>query len=103
MNFEIAPKSAEIKSNWYEANLYCMFLEVDEKKGWRLPTLEELNVIYDCKNDFIGSLYWSSTEYNDIGACVQDMSYVTIDWAHKYNHHHCPKHLIRFVRAVRSL
>ena len=39
---EIAPKSAEIKSNWADARLYCFALNIDGKIGWRLPTKKEL-------------------------------------------------------------
>jgi hypothetical protein len=62
MNFEIAPKSTEIQANWYDARLYCFALNIDGKTGWRLPTLEELNEIYESENDFEKWGYWSSTE-----------------------------------------
>jgi hypothetical protein len=71
MKFEIAPKSTEIRANWYDARLYCFALNIDGKTGWRLPNKEELDEIYqsenDSENDFeIGwDWYWSSTEYND--------------------------------------
>jgi hypothetical protein len=64
MNIEIAPKETEIQATWDNAMMYCLFLEIDGKTGWRLPTLSELNDIYNSENDFIGSYYWSSTEYN---------------------------------------
>jgi hypothetical protein len=63
MNFEIAPKSTEIKANWYDAKLYCFSLNIDGKTGWRLPTKEELNEIYESVNDFEKAWYWSSTEF----------------------------------------
>lgn len=63
MNFEIAPKSTEIiRSIWDDARLYCFVLNVDGKTGWRLPTKEELNEIYESENDFEMWSYWSSTE-----------------------------------------
>ena len=62
MTFEIAPKSTEIKANWYDAKLYCFSLNIDGKTGWRLPTKEELNEIYQSENDFVKRLYWSITE-----------------------------------------
>jgi hypothetical protein len=64
VNFEIAPKSTEIKATWDDARLYCFSLEIDGKVGWRLPTKDELNEIYKSDNDFVGNYYWSSTEFN---------------------------------------
>ena len=64
MKFEIAPKSTEIQANWYDAKLYCFSLDIDGKTGWRMPTKEELNEIYQSENDFVGGTYWSSTEGN---------------------------------------
>jgi hypothetical protein len=52
MNFEIAPKSTEIQTNWEEARMYCFSLNIDGKIGWRLPTKAELNEIYQSENDF---------------------------------------------------
>jgi len=75
MNFEIAPKETEITANWDNARLYCMFLEIDGKTDWRLPTMEELIEIYESVNDFVHSnYYWSSTELNGYGAWVQGFS-----------------------------
>ena len=71
MEFEIAPKSTEIRLNWDDARLYCFFLNIDGKTGWRLPTKEELNKIYESDNDFVGNGYWSSTEFNDDCAWAQ--------------------------------
>jgi hypothetical protein len=62
MNFEIAPKSTEIRANWEEARMYCFALNIDGKIGWRLPTTEELIEIYESENDFEKWYYWSSTE-----------------------------------------
>jgi hypothetical protein len=62
MNFEIAPKSTERILTWHEARLYCFSLGIDGNVGWRLPTKDELNVIYKSDNDFVGLIYWSSTE-----------------------------------------
>lgn len=66
MKFEIAPISTEIEANWDDARLYCFSLNIDGKIGWRLPTIEELNEIYQSENDFeINGHYWSSTEDTD--------------------------------------
>jgi len=64
MKFEIAPKSTEIKENLDNAKLFCLFLEIDGKRDWRLPTKEELDDIYKSENDFEKSWYWSSTKDN---------------------------------------
>ena len=61
MNFEIAPKETEIRLNWDDARLYCFSLDIEGKTGWRLPTKEELNEIYESENDFEKAYYWSST------------------------------------------
>jgi len=71
MNFEIAPKSTEITATWYEAKMYCFSLNIDGKIGWRLPSKDELNEIYQSENDFRKTFYWSSTESNGNYAWVQ--------------------------------
>ena len=80
MNIEVAPKETEIKVNWYDAMMYCQFLEVDGKTDWRLPTKAELDYIshfefeiWETENDFTGSYYWSSTEGNFDHAWCQNM------------------------------
>ena len=50
---EIAPKEFEFETKRYdEAKLYCFSLSIDGKVGWRLPTKEELDSIYESDNDF---------------------------------------------------
>jgi hypothetical protein len=63
MKFEIAPKSTEIQANWDDARLFCFSLNIDGKTGWRLPSIFELQNIYDAPNeyDFEYLHYWSST------------------------------------------
>ena len=73
MKFEIAPKEYEIQANWDDARLYCFSLNIDGKIGWRLPTKEELNEIYESDNDFQKSYYWSSTEGDGRTAWLQDI------------------------------
>ena len=75
MKFEIAPKSTEIEANWHDARLYCFALNIDGKTGWRLPTKEELNEIYESENDLEKSLYWSSTEFDTGGAWRQSFHF----------------------------
>jgi hypothetical protein len=41
MNIEIAPEEYIIKCTYDEALLYCFQLEIDGKRGWRLPAIEE--------------------------------------------------------------
>jgi formylglycine-generating enzyme required for sulfatase activity len=96
MNFEIAPKSTEIQANWYDAKLYCFSLNIDGKTGWRLPTKEELDEIYESENDFIDAYYWSSTEYNGSSAWGQTFSAGTQYSDGKYNGGY-------YVRAIRSI
>jgi len=71
MKFEIAPKSTEIQSTWDDARLYCFSLNIDGKVGWRLPTKQELNEIYQSENDFRKTFYWSSTEASGVNAWAQ--------------------------------
>lgn len=96
MNFEIAPKTSEIQANWYDAKLYCFSLNIDGKIGWRLPTKEELTVIYESQNDLVGNGYWSSTECDGNDAWVQGMRY-----GHQANgSKNCGGY---YVRAIRDL
>ena len=96
MNFEVAPKETAIKANWYDAKIYCTFLEVAGKKGWRLPTIEELHEIYQSKNNFTNNYYWSSTDDDSDGAWVQNLTNSYLGFDDKdYSGH--------YVRAVRSL
>jgi hypothetical protein len=96
MNFEIAPKSTEIKANWDDARLYCFALNIDGKTGWRLPTKEELNEIYQSENDFVGNGYWSSTEGNGSYAWGQGFGGGNQGTNDKYNGCY-------YVRAIRSI
>lgn len=96
MNFEIAPKETEIRANWDNARLYCTFLEVDGKRGWQLPTKEELNEIYNSDNDFEKVWYWSSTENNGSNAWVQYFNLGSQGYDYKGNGGY-------YVRAIRDL
>ena len=98
MNFEIAPKETEIVSNWDDANLYCFSLNIDGKTGWRLPTKDELNQIYESENDFRKEWewYWSSTEANGSRAWLQ---YFSNGYQYSYGKNYGRFH----VRAVRNL
>ena len=56
--------------DWREATKAC----ADLGDGWRLPTKDELNILFENK-DKIGGFalngYWSSTEYANDGAWLQ--------------------------------
>jgi hypothetical protein len=65
MNIEISDKEYDRILNWYDANMYCQLLVIDDKNDWRLPTRYELDYIYHSKNDFKYGEYWSSSEYDD--------------------------------------
>jgi hypothetical protein len=60
-NFEIAEFDFSERLNWKDAKMACEGLG----KGWRLPTKNELDLIYRSKNqlkcEFKKDLYWSST------------------------------------------
>ena len=48
MNFELAPKDKWLIEAPYERGaLYCLFLEHEGKKGWRLPTEAEADLLVD--------------------------------------------------------
>ena len=95
MKIEVSPKEYERTLNWHDAMLYCSLLVIDDKCDWRLPTKEELNYIYNSKNDFVGSYYWSSTEYNGGYAWLQGLSHGPQNYGNKNGS--------SYVRAVRSL
>jgi hypothetical protein len=62
-NIEVAQYDFPNRMKWDDANRTCLNLG----QGWRLPTKDELNILYNNKNQ-IGNLqdpylaYWSSTE-----------------------------------------
>lgn len=62
-NLEIAQNNFPNKMNWEDAQKAC----ADLGEGWRLPTKEELNVMFLNRaeiGDFAGA-YWTSTEDNN--------------------------------------
>jgi len=101
MNFEIAPKSTEIHATWDEARLYCFSLEIDGKVGWRLPTKDELNEIYNSDNDFVCSYYWSSSEY--FGTCAWAQFYAQAQVFSNGFQYAGNKNDTYYVRAVRPI
>ena len=59
--------------NWHEAKIACKNLG----PGWRLPTKDELNMLYKNKEEiggFANGNYWSSTEFDNVSAWVRFFS-----------------------------
>jgi len=68
--FEIAQYDFPNIMNWKDAKAECAKLG----KGWRLPTKDELNIMYENKDKIGGfaySYYWSSTVFNNNFAWLQ--------------------------------
>ena len=94
MNFEIAPKSSELRMTWDDATSYCSELDIDGQVGWRLPTKDELNEIFESDNDYADSYYWTSTE-NDGCVWVQGFANGTQGVNGK-----CGNYYVRAVRPI---
>lgn len=62
-------------ADWNEAIKLCIDQQAGGFADWYLPTIEELDLIYQNK-DLVGSFvrfsYWSSTEYAEHFACFQN-------------------------------
>ena len=70
--WERTPNAAPV-ANWGEAVTHCYQLEVGDRKGWRLPTIEELATLIDMANSspalpsghpfniVTPGFYWSAT------------------------------------------
>ncbi len=70
-NLEVAEKDFPNKMNWQSAKIACEAL----RNGWRLPTIVELNIMFQNKKKiggFANLYYWSSTEVDFFNAWVQD-------------------------------
>lgn len=58
------------KANWEEANKCCLDCKVGDYSDWRLPTKDELSLIYEYlhkKRNLVGKntdVYWSSSEFD---------------------------------------
>ena len=92
-NFEVAQYYFEEKMTWEKAKAKCYRLG----KGWRLPTTNELNVMYKNKDKiggFAAGAYWSSKESDDFNAWAQ----IFDDGFQNYAN----KDYQGYVRAVRS-
>jgi hypothetical protein len=74
--FVIAAKAFEIKTDWHSAVSYCESLG----NGWRLPTKDELTLIYKYENDFDKVYYWSSTEKDPHFVASVSMNSGWVEW-----------------------
>jgi predicted small secreted protein len=83
--------------NWDDAKKAC----ADLGDGWRLPTKDELNVLYETRDKIGGSYdgYWSSTEFNGYGD-NDDYHWFSYSDGEQY---FSIKDAPLFVRAVRSI
>lgn len=76
---EIAPEEYEIEGQWADAEFYCFMLSINGKKGWRLPTIQELAQIRKSRTklQLQKKIYWTSETYNQ-----RDGTYA---WALSFN------------------
>ena len=92
--FEVAQYDFIEEMNWKDAKAACAKLG----KGWRLPTKDELNLLYINKDKiggFANDYYWSSAEYSSYNAWYQYFNNGEQDY-HDKKDHGCS------VRAVRA-
>ena len=100
-NLVVAESSFPKQMNWADAKKACARLGA----GWRLPTKDELNLLYENKGQ-IGHLgywrFWSSTESrtetNGILAFEQDFSEGSKYSGHQYHDEKSAKYSVRAVR-----
>ena len=93
-SIEIAQYDLPTEVTWYNAKRECKELG----KGWRLPTKDELDKMYNNKDligNFVNTNYWSSTEYNSDYAWMQVFIHRSIAITLKEGHINA--------RAVRSI
>jgi hypothetical protein len=62
MSIEIAPLDTIVQLNYDAAKLYCWSLVIDDKRGWRLPTINEISASMQIPSD---ALYWVYDDAND--------------------------------------
>ena len=93
-NLVVAQNDFPKLMNWVDAKRACAALG----KGWRLPTKEELNILYQNKDKIGGfayDYYWSSTEY--------DHNYAWYQVFYNGSQFDVNKGYALYVRAVRAL
>jgi len=76
---EAAPVSTEFKANWNDATKRCAEMKVNGIGGWHLPTMEELDAMYQQLHEqglggFSDTDYWSSSEYYSWDAWVRGLT-----------------------------
>ena len=94
-NLEVAQKDFPERMEWNEAKQACAILGA----GWRLPTKEELNLMYNNKDKiggFANDDYWSSTESNNNYAWLQ---YFDNGKQYDFSSSKSNKYKVRAVRA----
>ncbi len=92
-NLEIAPNDFPSDMNWQDAKNACEKLG----NGWRLPSKDELNILYKNKDKiggFANTIYWSSTEIGLEYACYQVFDYGSQGSFEKF--------ITLYVRAIRA-
>ncbi len=92
---------------WDQAQYYCYQLKIADRKGWRLPTIDELATLID-SSQFAPALpdghpftipsgyYWSSTSHASFTDSAWCVNFSTCDIYHQN------KSKFYYVRAVRS-
>ncbi len=62
----VSPQDLTGTADWDEAVQICIDYRAGGFDDWRLPTIEELNMVFENKNqigNFTSFSYWSSTQY----------------------------------------
>ena len=78
--WEDTKKAANNAVNWKKAEKYCSELELGGYKDWKIPTIKQLEHLYDKDREKIyngigGSFYWSNDRFQD-RAKIWDYAYV---------------------------
>jgi hypothetical protein len=94
-----APTDQSASATWATAVQICSSLVLNGVSGWRLPTKDELNLMYtnlhkQSRGGFASAWYWSSSEGSSSIAWVQDFSDGSQGGGSKVGNYH--------VRAVRA-
>jgi formylglycine-generating enzyme required for sulfatase activity len=92
-NLEVVQKDFPNVMNWNDAKEACAELG----DGWRLPTKDELNILYHNKDKiggFADGYYWSSTEFDNNYAWYQNFYNGFQDYFYK--------NVTMYVRAIRA-